>query len=364
MNLRNVRSIVLTASVWFLLASSSARGLETDQWIQDTEIYENQLRELHIDPFSTISEQEFDQEIDELKSNLAGKSDSEVILELMRLTRRIGDGHTAIRLGGLHRFPIEVYFIDDEWKVVKVHEDYAHLLGTTIIRIDDQPISDVAAAVAQVAQNIENAYSEEIRVGESIIVAEILFTLGVTRQDGVATFSYSDGSKDSQVTLRAIEEGFFFGSDDFVGFETLEPVITRRSRAGADDVWFGELEGTDAVYVRFASYPSFEDMETFAEELLTHIDSNEIARLVIDFRGNGGGDFFVGLTLAYYLNLADSIDWRSGVYVLTDKYTFSAGVSNAAQYRQILNARIVGEPTGGNPVGYQDMGSFILPNSS
>jgi C-terminal processing protease CtpA/Prc len=85
--------------------------------------------------------------------------------------------------------------------------------------------------------------------------------------------------------------------------------------------------------------------------------------LVIDFRGNGGGDFFVGLTLAYYLNLADSIDWRSGVYVLTDKYTFSAGVSNAAQYRQILNARIVGEPTGGNPVGYQDMGSFILPNS-
>lgn len=86
--------------------------------------------------------------------------------------------------------------------------------------------------------------------------------------------------------------------------------------------------------------------------------------MVIDFRGNGGGDFFVGLTLAYYLNLADSIDWRSGVYVLTDKYTFSAGVSNAAQYRQILNARIVGEPTGGNPVGYQDMGSFILPNSS
>lgn len=69
------------------------------------------------------------------------------------------------------------------------------------------------------------------------------------------------------------------------------------------------------------------------------------------------------MTLAYYLNLADSIDWRSGVYVLTDKYTFSAGVSNAAQYRQILNARIVGEPTGGNPVGYQDMGSFILPNS-
>jgi len=43
--------------------------------------------------------------------------------------------------------------------------------------------------------------------------------------------------------------------------------------------------------------------------------------------------------------------------------TYSAAMSNAAQYRQILNARLVGEPTGGNPVGYQDMDQFSLPNS-
>lgn len=29
----------------------------------------------------------------------------------------------------------------------------------------------------------------------------------------------------------------------------------------------------------------------------------------------------------------------------------------------MLNAKIVGEPTGSNPTGYQDMGQFKLPNS-
>jgi hypothetical protein len=80
-------------------------------------------------------------------------------------------------------------------------------------------------------------------------------------------------------------------------------------------------------------------------------------------RKNGGGDLYVGTVLAYALNLADSIDWKNGVFVLTSHKTFSAATSNAALFRQLLNAKIVGQPTGSNPNGYQDMDSFILPNS-
>ncbi len=36
---------------------------------------------------------------------------------------------------------------------------------------------------------------------------------------------------------------------------------------------------------------------------------------------------------------------------------------NAIEYRQILNAKIVGESTGGNPNGYQDADGFVLPFS-
>ena len=80
-------------------------------------------------------------------------------------------------------------------------------------------------------------------------------------------------------------------------------------------------------------------------------------------RNNGGGDLYVGVVLAYALNLADSIDWKNGVFVLTSDKTFSAGTSNAALFKQLLNAKLVGQPTGSNPTGYQDMDSFTLPSS-
>ena len=92
--------------------------------------------------------------------------------------------------------------------------------------------------------------------------------------------------------------------------------------------------------------------------------SSQTQQLVIDLRQNGGGDLYVGLVLANALNLIDNVDWKDGVYVLTSAVTFSAGASNAALFRQLLNAKIVGTPTGSNPTGYQDMGDFILPNSN
>jgi C-terminal processing protease CtpA/Prc len=90
---------------------------------------------------------------------------------------------------------------------------------------------------------------------------------------------------------------------------------------------------------------------------------NQSSDVIIDMRENGGGDLYVGLILAHGLNLVDGIDWLHGVNVLTGANTFSAGASNAALFRELLNARIVGMPTGSNPTGYQDMDEFSLHHS-
>ncbi|WP_249321479.1 S41 family peptidase, partial [Pseudoalteromonas ruthenica] len=59
----------------------------------------------------------------------------------------------------------------------------------------------------------------------------------------------------------------------------------------------------------------------------------------------------------------DQIDWMQGVYVLTDGATFSAAMSNTAQFRQILNAQVVGTPTGGAPNHFAENSQFLMPNS-
>ncbi|WP_202987699.1 S41 family peptidase [Cellvibrio polysaccharolyticus] len=139
--------------------------------------------------------------------------------------------------------------------------------------------------------------------------------------------------------------------------------IFLRKKQLSDDLWFGSPEDNKTVYVRFHRYPTIKNMESFADDLLKFINNNHSENLIIDLRDNHGGDFFVGLRLAQRLVLADSINWKSGVYVLINNVTFSAAMSNAAQFQQLLNAKLVGEPTGARPSGYQDMGSFTLPNS-
>lgn len=351
---------VITSCLICAFLANKLYALEPELWAEDIQQYENGLRDLHIDPFSVISEEEFTTSLGELKSSLAEMSDSEVILELMALTHRIGDGHTAIRIGSYDRFPLELYYIDGSWKVIGVHQNHSEMLGLSIVSIDGRLVDEVADALKPYLQHVENIQSEEIRLNEALVNATLLFALGLTGEENTATFVFANQNGEYEVTLDAARN---IDGGEIVRYETSQPVVNRVSGPEWGAIWYGTLEDTDAVYVSFSGYPAFEEMMVFGEGLLNYINTNASSKLVVDLRRNGGGDFFVGLVLASYLNLADSIDWQSGVYLLTDKYTFSAAVSNAAQFRQILNATIIGEPTGGNPVGYQDMGTFRLKNS-
>jgi hypothetical protein len=313
-----------------------------------------------------ISKVEFEKEIQQIKSTLNKNSDVEVIIDLMRLTRKIGDGHTAFSLRGVetHLFPIEIYNVNEQWRVVKTTNRHKNLLGKIVTKIDGKSIHKIAEEVSKIAQYVENEQSQIIRTGEYLMISELLFGLHLTNNEYKAEFSFlNDNDIESNVLLNAINNKDYYENTTFETLEILIPEIQKPLNSKHDYLWFNSIRDTKGIYIKFESYPSFEDMEKFGESVLNYVNENQIKQVVIDLRNNGGGDFFVGTFLAYYLNLADSIDWKSGVYVLTDKVTFSAGTSNASQFRQILNAKIIGEPTGSNPTGYQDMGQFTLPNS-
>ena len=357
----------LIAALCFIISSNAfSQSIDVESWTKDIDFYKTNLEQHHIELYHTISKVEFEKEIDQIKSTLNKKSDIEIIIDLMRLTRKIGDGHTAFSLRGVetHLFPIEIYKINGQWRVIKTTINHKNLLGKIVTKIDGKAIHIIAKEVSEIAQYVENNQSKIIRTGEYLMISELLFGLHLTKNEFKAEFSFLDDSnKESNVLLNAINNKEYYGNTDFETFKIVIPEIQKPIDSKYDYLWFSPIKDTKGIYIKFESYPSFEDMETFGESLLNYVNENQIKQVVIDMRNNGGGDFFVGTFLAYYLNLADGIDWKSGVYLLTDKVTFSAGTSNASQFRQILNAKIVGEPTGSNPTGYQDMGQFTLPNS-
>lgn len=357
---------ILTTFILILLAFAGfSQKLSKDAWLEDLATYKSGLEEKHIDVYNKISKAEFEADLEKIKAGAGKKTDFETVIDLMRLTRKIGDGHTSVSIRnlGTHTYPLELQNFDGSWKVIAVSEKYKDLLGQELVKINDQPIRSVAKRVGEVAQFVENEHSLKTRTALNLTNAELLNGLKITSEKTSAVFTFQDDAgKQMQEELLALSRSDY----DETAFSKIEidvPEIVVPENPPLEGFWYAPIEGTSGLYIHFESYPKFEEMLGVAEKLAGYIFQNHIHQLVVDLRNNGGGDLYVGLVLANALNVADPVDWKHGVYVLCDNVTFSAATSNTALFRELLNAKIVGEPTGSNPTGYQDMDTFELPNS-
>lgn len=338
---------------------------EVKRWSEDIDSYRQQLEEKHINLYHRVSREEFAAELSGLKESLPELNDQQLLVEMMRVSRLVGDGHTQFAWWEAYHdmFPFRFLNIDGEFRLVAAGADHRHLLGRKLLAIGGTPIEEIVLRLSPVVQGVENAHSLKVRLSGQINVAQILYGLGITEEIDLAEYTFEDDSgRVGKVSVQPVSMGQYYKQ---VAHSLLPKVTPFREKRiiESENLWLSADETRKTAYLYFRRYPSFSDMEDFAEDAKDYLDEQGTRNLIIDLRDNGGGDFFVGLGLAWGLVLVDGLDWDRGVYTLIGNRTYSAAMSNAAQYRQILNARLVGEPTGGNPVGYQDMGSFSLPNS-
>lgn len=358
---------LLTASLFLSMAGPTAHALppeEVSAWREDIATYRIELERRHINLFHTVSETEFDNALAGLVERLPELDEDAVLVELMRITRMIGDGHTQIpiMMGPHTHFPLNFHMIGEDIYVSASADEYRSMLGARLVAIDGMPISDVVARVAPAVQTAENAYGLKHSLAFHLTIDNLLFGAGITRHSGLATFTFETADQSlHDIELEAVP------MRDFVS-RTRNSITRARplptpGLALNEYLWIAEMEDGETAYLHFARYPDFEQMMVFADQVAEFLAEREIRNLVIDLRENGGGDFYVGLGLSSAILNVDTLDWSNGIYLLAGRATYSAAMSNTAQFRQILNARIVGEPTGGNPVAYAENESFTLPNS-
>ena len=353
--------LVFVVPVFNVLFAQTSNKID---WKKDLKIYKASLEQKHIDLYHTVTKEEFNNEWSKIYNAIDSLTDFEIVLKLMRLTRCINDGHTAVSLRNLstHRFPFEIELIENRWYVVKTLNENKQILKTTLESINGISIDTITQKISEIAQFVENEYSLNERTGSYLTTAELLFNLNLIDSTNEATFGFRNNNNELiNLKLTTITNDIW-EKNNFSSVILTVPEITIPN-SGNPNLWFTPISDTKAVYISFVSYPTFENMQFFGEQLVSYIQENQTKQVIIDMRNNGGGDLYVGTVLAYALNLADCINWKNGVFVLTSNKTFSAATSNAALFKQLLNAKIVGQPTGSNPNGYQDMDSFTLPNS-
>lgn len=352
--------LIITATSHADAASLSASAIKA--WQEDIDYLHQQLEKRHINLYHRISKEEFTGELNRLKQQLPELDPAGVPLALMRLIKEIGDGHTQFAYWGQthHHFPLKLQMFDGDLHLVAIPPAYRHLLGMRLGRTNKHPVDVVIDQLKPVLQSVENPYSEMQRLAETMTVAEVLHGTGIISEINNADFSFIDETgREHRISLKSHKAD---SAPKLTELRATLPsgFIKHKARLDGVELFLDKKKGI--ALINFDHYPHT-GMTAFAEKLCGIFSDAAIRNVIIDLRRNGGGDFFVGLTLAWGLVLCDKLDWHNGMYVLIGRATFSAAMSNAVQYRQILNATLVGEPTGANPVGYQDADIFTLPNS-
>ena len=79
------------------------------------------------------------------------------------------------------------------------------------------------------------------------------------------------------------------------------------------------------------------------------VESNDVDKLVIDLRWNGGGNNFLNRPLVHGLIRCDKVNQPGKLFVIVGRNTFSAAQCGATQIERYTDATFVGEPTGSCP---------------
>lgn len=354
------------AAVWLVAklllfampCGAADEGLEarTESWRQDLRFFVTQLRGHHRNPFHLVTQQQFESAVTALDTQIPQLRDYEVVVGLERLAAMVGDGHTFVATSGSqHRFPLKLYWFGNELRVVAASREYARAVGTRVSRIDGMKMADVMRRIQQVVPRGETQWYFLNQSAEKITRAEVLASLGAISNVShcIITFEGSAGEFTLGISSVAADEKI-----DWILPTGRLPLYRQQER---QSFWFTEIAGSHTVYVGFRKY---DELEKHARELFAFLDRRMPKCLIVDMRDNSGGNYALAREfLLYGIQARRSLNRRGFLYVVTGRATFSAGMTNAIDFRRETEALLVGEPPGARPNGYQENFWFTLPHS-
>jgi C-terminal processing protease CtpA/Prc len=133
----------------------------------------------------------------------------------------------------------------------------------------------------------------------------------------------------------------------------------------ADYYWFKYFPENRLLYFQFngVADKKGESIEEFAARLLGFIEQNDVRKMVVDVRWNGGGNMFLSKPLVEGLIAAKKVNRPGHLFVITGRHTFSAAMIFTEQLERYTNAIFVGEPTGSSPNFVGETNFLQLPYS-
>ena len=352
-------SMFRMASIALLAACGSAPSLPSPMTAstvvgRDFEAWASVIRSRHPNLSFKLPRADFDQMVQSLKSDEATLGETAFLARWWRIVSAIGDEHTWVHMPELGlMLPVRTRRFPDGLYVVDTDAANADLLGS---RVDD--IAGIDAL--QFQERLRPYVTSSVEPFFRVTSAELLWS-ALKLWQGAGLLPEAN-----QYTLK------FTKADGSTVQRTLHTTMTAppthvstllRDEAPAQNYFMRELTPQHVVYVRYrrcVDMPAHR-WSTFANEIIAALEHTANQKLVLDLRGNGGGDSRLIQPLLDWLS-SSSYNTKERLVVLIDAGVFSSALLNAVTLRSALNGTLVGDDAGQALSHYGEVVVFSLPS--
>jgi hypothetical protein len=326
--------------------------------------------------FKKVSTEEFDSAVEKLFNEIPKLEEHEIGVGFARIIGLFKYGHTRLGWNGnpvrFRQLPINMYHFSDGVYVQGVHKDYSEAIGAKVVAIGGMPIKEALKKVHPVVP-VENEQFFRAYGFPYLISPEVLHAQGVVKEysDRIPVTFEKDGRSFTKIfTAMAAGEmvpttyGFVQSQEDWL--DARQSGETPLYLKNLDKIYYYEyIPETKTVYVRQSQIqddPS-ETIPEFYDRVFDFIENNDVERLVLDVRLNGGGNNYKNKDVVTRIIESKKVNKVGSLMVILGRRTFSACQNLVNELDNYTNATFIGEPTGENINFYGDNNEHILPNT-
>jgi len=360
----------------FYTNSNAQDHLTAEKWQEDLRFLQNTVNEQYSFLFKKVTSETFNAEVEKLYEAIPNMQGHEVLVGLARIVALFKYGHTSLGFRGgkvkYHKLPINLYHFKDGVYIEGTHQSHKAILGAKLMAIECVATKDALQRVKPVFPTENDQFFKAYGIGY-LAIPEILHAQGITKTyTQTVTITVEKDGKTFDYNLTSVEPdamstnyGYIKQEGEWLSSRNQE-VIPHYLKHLDKIYYYDYLPETKTVYIRHSQIqddPS-EDIPTFYAKVFDFIENNDVEKLILDVRLNGGGNNYKNKPIVTGLIKSEKINQPGHLFVIVGRRTFSACQNLINELHNYTNVVFVGEPSGENINFYGDNRRISLPNSN
>ncbi len=324
----------------------------------------------------TTTKAEFHDAVTNLGARAEKLSDQQMVIEIMKLMRTLGDGHTGLLLPPQQpdyalALPLQFYLFKEGMFVIAADPKYKDLLGAQVLQLGGHGSDEILKSLDQVISRDNEMWPSQL-APYHLRSLPLLSALGLVSDIRKAELSLRDADgSERKVTVEADSTHpnsviwNDFPAEWTTYAQTLPGSPPLYLKNAKTNYWFEYLSDSKVVYFQYNRVlnDEKEPLAAFSERLFKFINEHDVEKLVIDMRWNNGGNTLLAPPLLYSLIKSDKVNQKGKLFVIIGRRTFSAAQNTTTFFERHTKAIFVGEPTGSRPNFVGEETPFVLPYS-